>query len=125
LAYGLKSRLSNSGDTFRLHTKAYVKITVAGKGLKLYYALDPLHYEDSPIPVKNVGQKNIYAEIPACFKVKSPLSLKRAKQLIADACAIDGLEKGEVVLRDYSGDLKDYKPQIGGAKDEDDEDDED
>jgi len=108
LAYGLKSRISNSGDTFRLHTKTYLKLTVAGKGLKLYFALDPKDYRDTPIPVKDVGAKNIYKDIPLCFKVKSALSLKRAKQLIADAAAKDHLEKGEATPYDYVAQLRDY-----------------
>ena len=82
LSYGVKSRISNSGDTFRLHRKTYVKITIAGKSLKLYFALDPKDYKDSTIPFQDAGEKNAYAEIPFVFKVKSELSMKRAKQLI-------------------------------------------
>ncbi len=93
LAYGVKSRISNSGDTFRLHRKTYMKIVVAGKGLKLYFALEPTDYADSPIPVQDVGDKNLYVDIPLAFKVKSDLSRRRAKQLIADAMAKDGVEK--------------------------------
>lgn len=111
LSYGLKSRISNSGDTFRLHTKTYVKITIAGKGLKLYLALDPNAYANSPIPVMDAGAKNIYKDIPAQFKVRSELSLRRAMQLIADACERDHLEQGKLVEKDYVEDLKDYKPQ--------------
>lgn len=101
LAYGVKSRLSNSGDTFRLHTKTYVKITIAGKSLKLYFALDPKDYEDSKMPLADAGHKGIYKEIPLVFKVKSELSLRRAKQLIADAMAKDNLVQGEVVEKDW------------------------
>lgn len=101
LAYGVKSRLSNSGDTFRLHTKTYVKITIAGKSLKLYFALDPKDYKDSKMPLGNVGHKGIYKEIPLVFKVKSELSLRRAKQLVADAMAKDNLIQGEVVAHDW------------------------
>ena len=101
LAYGVKSRISNSGDTFRLHTKTYVKITIAGKALKLYFALDPKDYADSKMPLADVSHKGIYKEIPLVFKVKSELSLRRAKQLIADAMAKDNLVQGEVVLRDW------------------------
>ncbi len=122
LSYGLKSRLSNSGDTFRLHTKTYVKITIAGKGLKLYFALDPKDYENSPIPLHDAGNKNIYKEIPGVFKVKSALSLRRAKQLLADACEKDNLEQGKIVPHDYASELKDYVPQLGAKKDEKDED---
>lgn len=121
LAYGLKSRISNSGDTFRLHTKTYLKIGVAGKGLKLYFALDPKDYRDTPIPVKDVGAKNVYKDIPLCFKVKSALSLKRAKQLIADVAAKDHLEKKEVTPYDYLAQLRDYHESKaeGDGEDED------
>lgn len=118
LSYGLKSRLSNSGDTFRLHTKTYVKITIAGKGLKLYLALDPKEYANSPIPLHDAGAKNIYKEIPGVFKVKSALSLRRAKQLIADACEKDALEQGKIIPHNYASELKDYVPQLGAKKDE-------
>ena len=101
LAYGVKSRISNSGDTFRLHTKTYVKITIAGKALKLYFALDPKDYKDSKMPLANAGHKGIYKEIPLVFKVKSELSVRRAKQLVADAMAKDGLVQKEVVAHNW------------------------
>ena len=101
LAYGVKSRISNSGDTFRLHTKTYVKITIAGKALKLYFALDPKDYADSKMPLADAGHKGIYEEIPLVFKVKSELSVRRAKQLVADAMAKDGLVQGEVVAHNW------------------------
>ncbi len=125
ISYGLKSRLSNSGDTFRLHTKTYVKIVVAGKGLKLYLALDPKAYENNPIPLHDAGHKNIYKDIPGVFKVKSALSLRRAKQLIADACEHDGLEQGKIVPHNYVKELKDYVPQLGKKDDVDTDEDED
>ncbi len=102
LSYGVKSRISNSGDTFRLHTKTYVKLTIAGKGLKLYYALDPKDYENTTIPVLDAGHKGIYAEIPLVFKVKSDLSIKRAKQLVDDAMAKDNLVQGTVEDIDWA-----------------------
>jgi len=123
LSYGLKSRVSNSGDTFRLHTKTYLKISIAGKGLKIYYALDPKDYANGPIPMKDASNKNIYKEIPGCFKVKSDLSLKRAKQLIADACGKDKLVQDQVDVHNFAAELKDYKPQ-GGDDDDDGDDDE-
>ena len=96
MAYGVKSRVSNSGDTFRLHRKTYVKLTIAGKSLKLYFALNPDDYKDSTLPIQDASEKNIYAEIPLVFKVKSGLSMRRAKQLIADVMTPDGLVQGEV-----------------------------
>ncbi|HBF68571.1 MAG TPA: hypothetical protein DDW20_04550 [Firmicutes bacterium] len=107
MSYGVKSRVSNSGDTFRLHTKTYVKMTIAGKSLKLYFALDPKDYENTTLPIADVSHKGIYKEIPLVFKVKSGLSLRRAKALIADAMAKDNLVQKDIVKRDYIQDIID------------------
>ena len=106
LSYGVKSRVSSAGDTFRLHRKTYIKMTVAGKSLKLYFALNPDDYRDSPIPVQDASEKGIYAEIPLVFKVKSPLSIRRCKQLIQDVMERDGLEQGEVGTVNWIKELK-------------------
>ena len=106
LSYGVKSRVSSAGDTFRLHRKTYIKLTVAGKSLKLYFALNPDDYRDSPIPVQDASEKGIYAEIPLVFKVKSPLSVRRCKQLIQDVMERDGLEQGEVGTVNWIKELK-------------------
>ena len=106
LSYGVNSRISNSGDTFRLHRKTYVKITIAGLSLKLYFALEPEDYKDSTVPVQNAGHKGIYNEIPLVFKVRSGLSMRRCKQLIQDVMEKDGLEQGEVGNLDWVEDLR-------------------
>lgn len=96
MSYGVKSRVSNSGDTFRLHRKTYVKLTIAGKSLKLYFALNPDDYKDSTLPIQDASGKGIYEEIPLVFKVKSGLSMRRCKQLIADVMEKDNLVQGEI-----------------------------
>ena len=106
LAYGVHSRVSNSGDTFRLHRKTFIKLTVAGKSLKLYFALDPADYVDSKIPVIDASEKAAYAEIPLVFKVRSDLSVRRCIQLVADVMERDGLTKGEVLSVDWVKELK-------------------
>ena len=114
LSYGVKSRVSSSGDTFRLHRKTYIKMTVAGKSLKLYFALNPDDYRDSPIPVQDASEKGIYAEIPLVFKVKSPLSVRRCKQLIQDVMERDGLEQGEIGTVNW---IKELKAEMKARKD--------
>ncbi len=106
LSYGVKSRVSNSGDTFRLHKKTYVKITIAGKSLKLYFALDPKDFEDTTMPVQDAGHKGIYADIPLVFKVRSELSMRRCKDLIQTVMEKDNLEQGEVLTTDWVEELK-------------------
>ena len=106
LSYGVNDRVSSSGDAFRLHRKTYVKITIAGLSLKLYFALNPDDYKDSPIPVQNAGHKGIYAEIPLVFKVKSGLSMRRAKELIQTVMEKDGFEQGVIGDTDWVEELK-------------------
>lgn len=84
LSYQVKSRLSHSGDTFRLNRKDFIKITIAGKGLKIYYALNVQDYQNSTFPVGDASRKAMYREMPLFFKVKSSLSVKRAKALVDD-----------------------------------------
>ena len=87
--------------------------TLKGKTLKVYFALNPNDYVDSPIPVFDAGDKASYEDVPAMLKVRSDLSVRRAKELIAAAFAVDGIEKGEVQehnhVRDISKDLKEKK----------------
>ena len=106
LSYGVKSRISSNGDTFRLHKKMYVRITVAGKSLKLYFALNPADYADSKIPVQDVSHKGMYEEIPLMFKVRSGLSVRRAKELIQAVMEQDHLEQGEIGKVNWAKELK-------------------
>lgn len=101
LSWDLKSRISKSGDSFRKSYKMYARIAVSGKALKLYLALDPAAYADSPIPVKDVSAKKVFAEIPAMIKVKSDLSLNRAKKLIDDMFVDSGITPWEIVPEDH------------------------
>ena len=112
MSYGVKSRVSNSGDTFRLHKVTFVKMCIAGKGLKLYMALDPKDYANSTLPIQDAGHKGTYKDIPLVFKVKSDLSMRRAKQLIADVMSKNGLTQGEVVKHDWIADI------VNGSADE-------
>ena len=106
LSYGVKSRISSVGDTFRLHKKMYVRITVAGKSLKLYFALNPADYTNSTLPIQDASEKDMYKEIPLVFKVKSPLSVRRCKELIQDVMEKDGLEQGEIGKVNWIKELK-------------------
>jgi hypothetical protein len=102
LSYQVKSRVSHQGDMFRLHKEEYVKISIAGKSLKLHMALNPEDYKDSPIPVDDASDKKIYQNIPLVFKVKSELSLKRAKKLIDDLMVKKGLPQKEIPFLPWS-----------------------
>ena len=91
----------------------YVRITVAGKSLKLYFALNPADYADSTIPVQDASNKEMYQEIPLVFKVKSPLSVRRCKELIQDVMEKDALEQGEVGKVNW---IKELKAEVAKEK---------
>ena len=113
LSYGVKSRISAVGDTFRLHKKMYVRITVAGKSLKLYFALNPADYANSTLPIQDASDKDMYQDIPLVFKVKSPLSVRRCKELIQDVMEKDGLEQGEIGKVNW---VKELKAELASGK---------
>lgn len=117
ISYGLKSRVSNGGDAFRLHKVNYCKIAVAGKSLKLYLALNPEDYKNSTLPIKDASSKAIYKDIPLVFKVKSGLSIRRAEQLITEMMDKHGVEQVDRV------ETKDYVSLLGTEVDDSDNDD--
>ena len=106
LSYGVKSRVARDGDVFRLHKKRYVKIYLVGKTLKVYLALSPEDYKDSPIPVEDVGHKPNYADLPLLFKVRSGLSVRRCKELIKAAMEKDGLTQKETEEVNWVNELR-------------------
>lgn len=93
LSYGMKGRISYSADSYRLGRLTYLKITIVGKTLKVYYRLDPKAYDDTSIPHEDVHNIKAYEDIPMLFRVKSNLAVKRAKGLIADMMAPLGIER--------------------------------
>lgn len=92
--YGLTNRLSIPGDTFTLRRERLAFITINGKHIKLYLALDPKKYEGGSIPVEAIDSKK-FEDLPCALRVKSDLSYRRAKQLIDDLMAEKGIAKPE------------------------------
>ena len=92
--YGLKNRISIPGDSFSLKRKKFAFITIVGKHIKFYIALDPDKYENSPIPVERATAKK-YIDTPCVLRIKSDLSYRRAKQLVDDCMREAGIAKPE------------------------------
>ena len=94
LAYGIKSRLSSSGDSFRAKRVMYFKITNSGNsGFKVYFKLDLDAYANTTYPLKDAQGIKMYEEVPAFMYLKSDLSLKRCKELVDDVMAAYGFKK--------------------------------
>ena len=92
--YGLNNRISIPGDSFSYKRRKYAFITIVGKHIKFYIALEPEKYENSPIPVERATAKK-FVDIPCVLKIKSDLSYRRAKLLVDDLMKEIGLPKPE------------------------------
>ncbi len=90
---GVKSRLSQKGDSFRQGRKLLAKITVTGKTVKCYLALDPAAYDVKRYRHTDVSARKAYAAVPMLLRVRSKLAAKRACQLIAELAQQNGLVK--------------------------------
>ena len=93
-SYGVNNRISIPGDTFSAHRERLVFLTITGKHMKAYFALDPKDYEKSPIPVESVETKK-FQDVPTCLRIKSDLSFRRAQKLVDDLMTKKGLVKKE------------------------------
>ena len=76
--YKVSDRLSIPGETVSYKRQRLVFITLAGKTLKVHFALEPKEYENSTIPVKDASELKKYDQTPAYLKVKSDLACRRA-----------------------------------------------
>lgn len=83
----LKSRLSRKFDSINLGRLHFVKISVAGKTLKLYLNMD---IKDTPAKFHcvDVSRKVSYATVPVLLRIKSERAMRYAKELI-DQCAAE------------------------------------
>ena len=81
------SRISKSGDSFRYGRDLLASITIVGKHIRVYFALNPNDYENSKFHHFDASDKKKYEETPLLMKVKSDLSVKNTIKLIDDICA--------------------------------------
>ena len=77
----VKSRISNTCDTFNLGRVKLAKLSVSGKSLKLYLNLD-IDSVEPRLRCKDASAKRSYAEVPVFLRIRSPRALKNAKYLI-------------------------------------------
>ncbi len=92
--YGARNRISFSGDSFYYKRKKLAFITITGKHVRLYAAIDPAKYADSPIPVETAESKK-YEKVPALLRIKSNLAYRRGKKIIDAVMAQEGIAKPE------------------------------
>ncbi|MCQ2399696.1 MAG: hypothetical protein MJ072_04230 [Clostridia bacterium] len=81
----IKTRISKKFDSFNQGRLQFVKLSVAGKTLKLYLNMD-INECDPKFHCKDVSDKKTYVDVPVLLRVKSGRAVRYAKMLI-DQCA--------------------------------------
>ena len=102
LRYKVKTRTSWKYETFKTGRKLLARLSVRGKTLSLYLALDPAAYADTKYKIDDVSAVAKNAEVPALYKIKNDRRCKYSKDLIATLMAANGLEAKYEPNDDYA-----------------------
>ncbi|MBQ9145293.1 MAG: hypothetical protein IJX70_02345 [Clostridia bacterium] len=78
----VSDRISWGKESFRLGRKLLALMTVRGRTLRLYLALDPEAYPHSVYFQRNVSEIKSYANVPMMVRVRSPRGLRHALALV-------------------------------------------
>lgn len=88
----LKTRISKKFDSINMGRLHFVKLSVAGKTLKLYLNMD-INETDPKFHCKDVSDKKTYVTVPVLLRIKSGRAVRYAKMLIDQCAAIHGLKE--------------------------------
>lgn len=96
---GMKARLSWDKESFNIGRKYYARMSIKGKTLMLYLALDPNEYLDTKYLVEDSSEVAKYEDVPTLYRIKGERRLKYAKELIA--IMMQEVVKNEIEPVDY------------------------
>ena len=88
----LKTRISKKFDSINQGRLHFVKLSVAGKTLKLYLNMD-INETDPKFHCKDMSDKKTYVTVPVLLRIKSGRAVRYAKILIDQCAAIHGLKE--------------------------------
>ena len=86
----LKARISKKFDSFNKGRLQFIKLSVAGKTLKLFLNMD-ITTTDPKFHCKDMRDKKTYETVPVLLRIKSGRAVKYAKILIDQCAASHGL----------------------------------
>ncbi len=81
MKYDCKSRYFNKCETFR-NRGIIARITLLGKALKVYLAIEPSLLKDKKYNIKDVSSIKKYANVPTMLRVRSNRSLRYYKEIV-------------------------------------------
>ena len=98
---GISNRVSWHYDSFNSGRKQVVKMSIRGKTLCLYFALDVKDLKGSKYKVELCGSAK-YAAVPCMYRIRNDRRANYAKDLIAMTAEKYGLTKGKAENEEYS-----------------------
>ncbi len=103
----VKSRISNTADTFNMGRVQLFKLSTSGKSLKLYLNLEVASLE-SRFNIIDASETKAYEQVPAFLRIKSNRAMKYARELIDMVVAKFEIAKNpKYEEQDYISVLKD------------------
>ena len=90
----LKARISKKFDSINQGRLQFVKLSVAGKTLKLFLNMD-IDSIDPKYHCKDVRDKKTYEPVPVLLRIKSGRAVKYAKILIDQCAEVHGLKENK------------------------------
>ena len=90
----LKARISKKFDSINQGRLQFVKLSVAGKTLKLYLNMD-INATEPKFHCKDMRDKKTYEPVPVLLRIKSGRAVKYAKILIDQCAEIHGLKENK------------------------------
>ena len=81
---GVKTRISWKAEAVRKGRETIARFAVRDRTLCVFLALDPDAYRDSKYVFESVQDVKAYEAVPMLIRVKSDLSCRKVKELIAD-----------------------------------------
>ncbi len=94
----IKSRISNTADTFNIGRTQYFKLSVSGKSLKLYLNLN-VNSIESKFNIIDVSKTKSYEQVPAFLRIRSNRAMNYAYVLIDRVVENFGLEKNPKAVK--------------------------
>ena len=98
------TRISRSGESFRLGRKPLAKLCLIGGYLRLYLALDPTQYNKGKYHQKDCSDVQRYARYPFMIKLSSDRQVRYAQELIGQLLTDSGMIRNpDYVPADLAG----------------------
>jgi len=102
LQYGLSSRITASGDIFRLNRKTYCKIAILSNYMKVFFNLDKERYIGSTTSALAISNVDANKDTPVVYKIMKPeFDVPRIMTLIKQMCEANRLIFANLPMRNY------------------------